>query len=66
MDIPPNNGYVLVDANGKVRATFSRAAVEDNPTTLLPFTGFKIEKDKRRSTADLAISLSSSTWITDE
>ena len=44
MDIPPNDGYILVDEDNNIVARLSRSAVED-PPQLVPFKGLRITKE---------------------
>ena len=64
MDIPPNDGYVLVDEEGNVKARLSRAAVEDNPT-IVPFKGLRIVSVESRSIDHLKHLLNPSLWLPD-
>jgi hypothetical protein len=64
MDISPNDGYVLIDDDGNVRAKFSRSAVEDGPP-ILPFKGLRLVTEESLSLDHLKDLFNPDLWLPD-
>ena len=65
MDIPPNDGYILVDEEGNVKARFSRAAIEDNSVSIVPFKGLRIVSEESMNIDHLKDLFNPNLWLPD-